>query len=68
MPTGEIGVAGAAGLGTGVVCVIRSRPAEIEVVAIPKIGLDDPPATDELATGGRSHVGAAISLGSRARL
>ena len=43
-------------------------PAEIEIIAIPEIGLDDPPTADELAVGGRAHVGAAMSFGSRVRL
>jgi hypothetical protein len=42
--------------------------AEIEIVSIPKIGLDDPPATDQYAAGKGAHVGAAISFGNRTRL
>jgi hypothetical protein len=42
--------------------------AQVEIVAIPNIGLNDPPAANEFATCGRPHVGAAISFGSRTRL
>ncbi len=38
------------------------------MIAIPDIGLDDPPAADQLAIGRRAYVAAAMSLGSRARL
>jgi hypothetical protein len=35
---------------------------------IPDVGLDDPPAADELAVRRRAHAGVASSLGNRARL
>ena len=44
------------------------RPTEVEMIAIPNVGFDDPPAVDEFAIRGRAHVGPAMSLGSRARL
>jgi hypothetical protein len=46
----------------------RGRPAKVEIIAIPKSGLDDPPTTDELATGGPAHIGAAMSLGNPVKL
>ena len=46
----------------------RRRTAEVEILAIPDVGLDDPPAADELAVHRRSHAGAAMSFGSRVRL
>ena len=46
----------------------RRRPAQVEMIAVPDVGLDDPPAADELAIGRRGHVGAATSLVSRVRL
>jgi hypothetical protein len=48
--------------------VIRRRPAEVEIVTIPDIGLDEPPATDEFAVRREVHACSAKSLGSRARL
>ncbi len=42
--------------------------AEVEITAIPQIGLDDAPAAGQLAACGRAHVGTAISFGSRTRL
>jgi hypothetical protein len=44
------------------------RPAEVEILAIPDIGLDNPPVADELAVLLRSHAGAAMSFGSHLRL
>ena len=42
---------------------------QVEVVTIPQVGFDDPPAADEPAVHRRRHVGApANSLGSRTRL
>ena len=46
----------------------RRRTAEVEVIAIPKVGLDDPPAADQAAVGRGLHAGASRSFGSRARL
>ena len=46
----------------------RRRPAEVEMLAIPDVGLNDPPAADEHAVHRRSHAGAAMSFGSRVRL
>ena len=46
----------------------RRRSAEVEIVAIPDVGLDDPPAADELAVRRRVHAEASKSFGSRARL
>ena len=42
--------------------------AEAEMAAISQIGFDDAPAADQLAARRRSHVGTAMSLGSRTRL
>ena len=42
--------------------------AEAEMTAIPPIGLDDAPAIGQLAVRQRTHVGTAMSLGSRTRL
>src|SRR3546814_6632288 len=42
---------------------------EVEVVTIPQIGLDDPPAADQLAIHRCRHgAGSASSLGNRTRL
>ena len=41
---------------------------KVEMIAIPKIGLDDPPAADQLAVRRRTHVGAASNFGNRTRL
>ena len=38
------------------------------MIAIPDVGLDDPPTADELTVRGRAHADVASSLGSRARL
>ena len=46
----------------------RRRTAEVEILAIPDVGLDDPPAADEFAVHRRSHAGAAMSFGSRVKL
>jgi hypothetical protein len=46
----------------------RRRAAQIEVSAVPDVGLDDPPAADQSAVRRCAHAGAARSLGSRARL
>jgi hypothetical protein len=46
----------------------RRRSSEVEILAIPDVGFDDPPAADELAVRGRAHVAPAKSFGSRARL
>ena len=46
----------------------RRRTAEVEVIAIPEVGLDDPPAADQAAVGRGLHAGASRSFGSRARL
>ena len=46
----------------------RRRPTEVEMIAIPNVGLDDPPPSDELAVRRRAHAGVASSLGNRARL
>jgi hypothetical protein len=46
----------------------RRGPAEVEISLIPDVGLDDPPAADELAVRRRAHAGVASSLGNRARL
>jgi hypothetical protein len=45
----------------------RRCPTEIEMIAIPDVGLDDPPTADELAVR-CAHAGVAASLGNRARL
>ena len=45
-----------------------SRLDEIEITAIPQIGLDDLPSADELTVGLRGHGDTANSLGSRIRL
>jgi hypothetical protein len=45
----------------------RRRTAQIEVSAIPNVGLDDPPAADQAAVGRRLHAEASMSFGSRAR-
>src|SRR5215471_11406572 len=42
--------------------------ARIEVVAIPQIGLDNPPSANELTGDRAGHGTAAISLGARTRL
>src|SRR5208283_859069 len=42
--------------------------AKIEVIAVPDVGLGDPPTDDELAVGRRAHAACARSLGNRARL
>jgi hypothetical protein len=44
------------------------RTAEIEIFAVPEIGLDDPPAADQAAVGRGLHAEASRSFGSRARL
>ena len=38
------------------------------MIAIPDVGLDDPPAADEFAVRWRAHAGVASSLGNRVRL
>jgi hypothetical protein len=38
------------------------------MIAIPDVGLNDPPTADELTVRGRAHDGVASSLGNRARL
>jgi hypothetical protein len=43
------------------------RLDQIEMAAIPKIGLDDPPAADQAAVRGGAHGDAAISFGNRTR-
>jgi hypothetical protein len=43
------------------------RLDEIEVVAIPKIGLNDPPPADQLTASRGAHA-AAINFGKRTRL
>jgi hypothetical protein len=45
----------------------RSRTAQIKVSAIPEIGLDDPPATDQAAVARSFHVEASVRLGRCAR-
>jgi hypothetical protein len=44
------------------------RLDQIEVVAIPQIGLDDPPPADQFTARSGAHVAAAISFGARTRL
>jgi hypothetical protein len=46
----------------------RRRTAQIEVSAIPEIGLDDPPAIDQAAVARSFHVEASVSFGRCARL
>ncbi|BBD41156.1 hypothetical protein Amn_pb01470 (plasmid) [Aminobacter sp. Y103A] len=46
----------------------RGGTAEVEIIAIPQIGLDNAPAADHLAARRRGHVGTASSFGSRTRL
>ncbi|MGJ0532810.1 hypothetical protein [Methylocystis sp.] len=46
----------------------RGGATKIEIVSIPKIGPDDPPATEQFAGGRGALVGVAISLGNRTRL
>ena len=46
----------------------RRRTAEVEIIAIPDVGFDDPPAADQLVVRRRAHCGTARSLGSRTRL
>jgi hypothetical protein len=41
------------------------RLDQIEVVAIPQIGLDDPPPADQLTARGGAHVVTTISFGAR---
>ena len=43
-------------------------PTEVEMIAIPNVGLDDPPTADECAVRWRAHAGVVSSLGNRARL
>jgi hypothetical protein len=43
-------------------------PTEVEMIAIPNVGLDDPLTADELAVRWRAHAGVASNLGNRARL
>ena len=50
------------------VTVSVAGPQRVEVIAIPEVGLDDPPAADQAAVGRRLHAGAPRSFGSRARL
>ncbi len=38
----------------------RRWPSEIEILAIPDVGLDDPPAADEFTAHRRSHADAAM--------
>src|SRR5262245_50791415 len=66
----EAGLQSAEGNLAVVVCPDGDRggPVEVEIIAIPQIGLDDAPASDQLAARGRSHVGTAMSFGSRTRL
>jgi hypothetical protein len=40
----------------------------VEMIAIPNVGLDDPPAAVELAVRRRAHADAASSFGSGVRL
>ena len=44
------------------------RLDQIEVVAIPQIGLNDAPPAEQLTARGGIHVAAAISFGARTRL
>ena len=44
------------------------RLDQIEIVAIPEIGLDDPPPADQFTARGGAHIVAAISFGARTRL
>lgn len=44
------------------------RRDQVEIVAIPQIGLDDPPTADQLAVRRHTHLDAAMSLGNRTRL
>jgi hypothetical protein len=60
-PKGELGPALIADLEMG-------RLDEIEIVAVPKICLDDPPSADQFAGGRAGHGSAAISLGVRTKL
>ena len=47
----------------------HGRLGQVEMVAVPYIGLDDPPPADQLTVHGCAHGGAsASSLGSRTRL
>jgi len=46
----------------------RRWAAKVEILVVPNVGLDDPPAADEFAVHRRSHAGAAMSFGSRIRL
>jgi hypothetical protein len=46
----------------------RRRAAEIEVSAVPEVGLDDPPAADQPAIRRGLHAQAFRSFGNRARL
>jgi hypothetical protein len=46
----------------------RRCPTEIEMIAIPDVGLDDPPAADQSAVRWGLQAQASRSLGSRARL
>ena len=46
----------------------RRGAAEVEIGAIPKIGLDDAPTADQLAVPRHAHAGTATSFGSRTRL
>jgi hypothetical protein len=50
------------------VIVMVARPQRSKMIAIPNVGLDDPPPSDELAVRRRAHAGVASSLGNRARL
>ena len=46
----------------------HGRLDQIEVVTIPEIGLDDPPAANQLAVHWRRHGPVSSSLGNRTRL
>jgi len=64
------GVDGAEGkLGPAVIADLEiGRFDKIEIVAIPKIGLEDPPPANQFARGWASHDNAAIALRARTKL
>ncbi|MGO4740322.1 hypothetical protein AB4099_27525 [Bosea sp. 2KB_26] len=44
------------------------RRDQVEIAAIPQIGVDDPPTADQLAVRWHTHLDAAMSFGNRTRL